>query len=598
MKRVLLIICALFLTGCTPQLGAPQNAGNVVRHLTPEADSTYYLGSTTAKWAQAWFVNATTTGIQTVTGHLTVGSTDDMILNGASLASNVEINSDSQSIIEIDTSSNTAGAGSAIYGARARGTNTAKTVVADGNALFFSSAALGFDGTDYALGGYTLFSVNGTPGANDLPTSYGLYLSSDGTQTPVERIRTSASGTTTLTGGLVVQGNATTTGYLAVGSQSMVNMSTGDFMVSNNATTTNHFEADATLYVKDSKVGILDVTPSVALDVTGAANITTSVTSPIHSSNVADPADAGIVRLGNAETIAWEASPAGTDVTLTVDTSERLVSSNRISAVTGYQIGQTAATAGLFLRGDGTNYVASTLVLPNAATANRVCYASASNTYGESANFTFNGTTVGVTGDVQVSDYVTAVGGVNVGVNADPGTGVIKGGQSGSQWSLTQANVFGDSTVFDTDADGDNAGFLDITDQNNTIYRFNGGIMSTDGRFVQDGCPANFTATNLTCVQTDEEGSAAANTAVEDCYDTYGGRFCSLNELTTAFSNFALTNEDDDDEWVVGAGEILAATCGRFDASASAGTEYDDFDTVACTTSVAYRCCVGFGEGS
>lgn len=54
----------------------------------------------------------------------------------------------------------------------------------------------------------------------------------------------------------------------------------------------------------------------------GASTASTSITSPIHSSNNADPADAGIIRLGNAELIGWEASPAGTDETLTVSTAE------------------------------------------------------------------------------------------------------------------------------------------------------------------------------------------------------------------------------------------------------------------------------------
>jgi len=45
-----------------------------------------------------------------------------------------------------------------------------------------------------------------------------------------------------------------------------------------------------------------------------------------------DPADAGVVRLENAAVIGWEASPAGTDVTMTVNSSERFVFSHAISA--------------------------------------------------------------------------------------------------------------------------------------------------------------------------------------------------------------------------------------------------------------------------
>lgn len=57
-----------------------------------------------------------------------------------------------------------------------------------------------------------------------------------------------------------------------------------------------------------------------------------------------------------------------------------------------------AGAAGTFLRfaGAGAAPVVSTLVLPNAATANQVIYATATNTHGGSANLTFDGTTLNV----------------------------------------------------------------------------------------------------------------------------------------------------------------------------------------------------------
>lgn len=48
----------------------------------------------------------------------------------------------------------------------------------------------------------------------------------------------------------------------------------------------------------------------------------------------ADPADAGDIRLVNAGIIGWEASPAGTDVTLSVNSSEQFVFSNSILSPT------------------------------------------------------------------------------------------------------------------------------------------------------------------------------------------------------------------------------------------------------------------------
>lgn len=63
--------------------------------------------------------------------------------------------------------------------------------------------------------------------------------------------------------------------------------------------------------------------------ITGTAIIgNTSVAGGFLASTNADVADAGAVRFGNAETIAWEASPAGTDATLTVNASEQFVFSN------------------------------------------------------------------------------------------------------------------------------------------------------------------------------------------------------------------------------------------------------------------------------
>jgi hypothetical protein len=57
----------------------------------------------------------------------------------------------------------------------------------------------------------------------------------------------------------------------------------------------------------------------------------------------------------------------------------------------------TATTTGAYLRADGTNWIMSTLILPNAITANRVVYGSATDTYGSSANLTFDGTRLSTT---------------------------------------------------------------------------------------------------------------------------------------------------------------------------------------------------------
>lgn len=48
------------------------------------------------------------------------------------------------------------------------------------------------------------------------------------------------------------------------------------------------------------------------------------------TSDAADPADAGVIRLGNDERICWEADPTGTDVCAYVNTAERLIVNNTL----------------------------------------------------------------------------------------------------------------------------------------------------------------------------------------------------------------------------------------------------------------------------
>jgi len=53
----------------------------------------------------------------------------------------------------------------------------------------------------------------------------------------------------------------------------------------------------------------------------------------------------------------------------------------------------TATTVGAYLRSDGTNWITSTLILPNAVTAGSVIFATATNTYGQdNANFFYDDT--------------------------------------------------------------------------------------------------------------------------------------------------------------------------------------------------------------
>lgn len=64
-----------------------------------------------------------------------------------------------------------------------------------------------------------------------------------------------------------------------------------------------------------------------------------------------------------------------------------------ISASTGFKINAGAAGAGKFLRGNATNFVASTLVLPDTITDTYIPVATAANTIGSDAGLTYNDAT-------------------------------------------------------------------------------------------------------------------------------------------------------------------------------------------------------------
>ena len=102
----------------------------------------------------------------------------------------------------------------------------------------------------------------------------------------------------------------------------------------------------------------------------GAGNTISGV--GVLSSSSADPADSGMIRLGNGEFIAWEQSPASTDLTITADSSENFVwdtlwnninfgSNPFINAIfdvagTGNRLTSTGTALGDILKSDGTDF--------------------------------------------------------------------------------------------------------------------------------------------------------------------------------------------------------------------------------------------------
>lgn len=130
-------------------------------------------------------------------------------------------------------------------------------------------------------------------------------------------------------------------------------------------------------------------------------NYTEFVTQP-QAANItyvlpADDGDAGEqLQTDGAGNLSWEAAN-GTNALLDASSHSDTVAQtvSRGSLIYGNATPKwdelVIGSAGAFLRNDGTDAMWSTLILPNAATSTRIVYASAANTYGESANLAFNG---------------------------------------------------------------------------------------------------------------------------------------------------------------------------------------------------------------
>lgn len=213
---------------------------------------------------------------------------------------------------------------------------------------------LGYDGTDYEQAAAIRGIVDTpAPGSNDMPGSLHFMTTADGAGAPVDRVVIDNIGALKpATNDGSALGNGTLKwSDLFLASGSVINWNNGDVTLTHSADTLTMAGGALTLGTPlaagSGGTGLSALGAGVAtwLGTPSSANLasavtgetgsgalvfgttptfTTSALSPIWASTAADVADAGVLRLGNAEAIGWEASPAGTDVSLTVDSSEVL----------------------------------------------------------------------------------------------------------------------------------------------------------------------------------------------------------------------------------------------------------------------------------
>jgi len=87
---------------------------------------------------------------------------------------------------------------------KSRGTGLGGTTIVQSGDQLGVISFLGSDGTDLEIGAQIIGTVNGTPGANDMPGALAFLTTADGAVTPSERMTISSSGAVTINGGLTV----------------------------------------------------------------------------------------------------------------------------------------------------------------------------------------------------------------------------------------------------------------------------------------------------------------------------------------------------------------------------------------------------------
>ena len=176
-----------------------------------------------------------------ITTNLTVGGIDrnsSFVVNGSSLDTIITTQAEGATdVIDIANArySDSATRGTHLALFRSRGTEGSPTIVQDGDILSKIYSA-GYDGTDYALASEIRTSIDGTPGAGDMPTKMEFYTTADGNQSPTRAMSIFADqsilmdGTLTLglqtenavpyfsTSGLISEIGPLTNGQLLIGS--------------------------------------------------------------------------------------------------------------------------------------------------------------------------------------------------------------------------------------------------------------------------------------------------------------------------------------------------------------------------------------------
>ncbi len=173
-------------------------------------------------------------------------------------------------------------------------------------------------------------------------------------------------------------------------------------------------------------IAILVLGVDSALGVTTISNtIISGVTAFI--SSAADPADAGVLRLGNTETICWEASPAGTDVCVQADANEDLLLDSAWNNVNLNSNPLTNAVLGGSLNANGQTITALASLASNAGDPADAGVIRLGNAEQECWEASPAGTDQCI-GNNTTEDFVWDTNWNNININSNPITNAVLGG--------------------------------------------------------------------------------------------------------------------------------------------------------------------------
>lgn len=246
-----------------------------------------------------------------------------------------------------------------------------------------------------------------TTGATGVGFTVALGIS---TITGTLTVSHGGTGIATTTAYGVITGGTTATGAFqnaGTGTSGQVLTSNGNAALATWATPTTGTVTSVSVTTNQGVSGVVataNTTPAITLSL-GALTGVTSVNGLVITANT------GVVTTGTWRGTPVELAYGGTNANLTASNGGIFYSTATAGAIlagtatagqhlqsgasaapswTTATFPSTATTTGAYLRADGTNWITSTLILPNAATSGRVAYTTATNTFGTVANYFYD----------------------------------------------------------------------------------------------------------------------------------------------------------------------------------------------------------------